>query len=129
VKSALRNFVIYVVDDDDDVREGFARLLTSAGLNVQPYPSAETFLDKADLSGPGCLLLDVTMPGVTGPETLRRLKARGSALPVVVVSAHDDQTIQRLVYDLGAKMFLRKPVDDQALLDAINWVTQAHQTR
>jgi FixJ family two-component response regulator len=116
--------IVHVVDDDDGVRTGFARLLRSAGLDVRAYPSANLFLDEVDRAAPGCVLLDITMPGISGPETLQRLKDKRDLLPVIVVSARDSEAIHRLTHDLGARMFLRKPVDDQALLDAINWVTK-----
>ena len=116
--------VVHVVDDDADVRTGFARLLRSAGLEVRAYASAERFLAEVDGAAPGCILLDVTMPGISGPEALAHLKDKRNSLPVIVVSARDTDAVQRLASALGAKMFLRKPVDDQALLDAINWVTK-----
>ena len=115
---------IHVVDDDDDVRSAFNRLLRSAGLDVRAYESAQNFLDEVDSSVPGCILLDVTMPGITGPEVLAQLRDRNNSLPVIVVSARDNEATHSLVRALGAKMFLRKPVDDQALLDAIRWITQ-----
>jgi len=115
---------IHVVDDDDDVRSAFNRLLRSAGLDVRAYESAQNFLDEVDSSVPGCILLDVTMPGITGPEVLAQLRERNNSLPVIVVSARDTEATHSLVRALGAKMFLRKPVDDQALLDAIRWITQ-----
>jgi len=115
---------IHVVDDDDDVRSAFNRLLRSAGLDVRAYESAQNFLDEVDSSVPGCVLLDVTMPGITGPEVLAQLRKRNNSLPVIVVSARDNEATHSLVRALGAKMFLRKPVDDQALLDAIRWITQ-----
>ena len=122
--SASGGLIVHIVDDDDGVRTGFARLLRSAGLDVRAYPSAEVFLDEVDRLAPGCVLLDITMPGITGPETLQRLKDRRDQLPVIVVSARDNEAIHKLTHEVGAKMFLRKPVDDQALLDAINWVTK-----
>ena len=115
---------IHVVDDDDDVRSAFNRLLRSAGLDARAYESAQNFLDEVDSSVPGCVLLDVTMPGITGPEVLAHLRDRNNLLPVIVVSARDNEATHSLVRALGAKMFLRKPVDDQALLDAIRWITQ-----
>jgi FixJ family two-component response regulator len=122
--SASGGLVVHVVDDDDGVRTGFARLLRSAGLDVRAYPSADRFLDEVDSMEPGCVLLDISIPGISGPETLQRLKGKRDLLPVIVVSARDTEAIHRLTQELGAKMFLRKPVDDQALLDAINWVTK-----
>jgi CheY-like chemotaxis protein len=118
-----RSLAIYIVDDDDDVRFGFARLIRSVGINARPYASAECFLDELVDGEQGCVLLDLTMPRVTGHHVLARLKQLGSRLPVIVVSARDDEMTRAMVRDLGAKMFLRKPVDDQALLDAINWAT------
>ena len=79
---------------------------------------------QVDSAVPGCFLLYIAIPGISGPETLQRLKYRRDQLPVIVVSARDSEAIHRLTHELGAKMFLRKPVDDQALLDAINWVTK-----
>ena len=122
--SASGGLVVHVVDDDDGVRTGFTRLLRSAGLDVRAYPSAVRFLDEIDSVAPGCVLLDIAIPGISGPGTLQRLKDKRDLLPVIVVSASDTEAVQRLTHELGAKMFLRKPVDDQALLDAINWVTK-----
>jgi FixJ family two-component response regulator len=116
--------IVHVVDDDDGVRTGFARLLRSAGIDVRAYPSADRFLDEVDSVAPGCVLLDITMPGISGPGALERLKGKRDLLPVIVVSARDSEAVHRLTHEVGARMFLRKPVDDQALLDAINWVTK-----
>jgi len=122
--SASGGQIVHVVDDDDGVRTGFARLLRSAGIDVRAYPSADRFLDEVDSVAPGCVLLDITMPGISGPGALERLKGKRDLLPVIVVSARDSDAVHRLTHDVGARMFLRKPVDDQALLDAINWVTK-----
>jgi FixJ family two-component response regulator len=122
-KADDNSLVIYIVDDDDDVRLGFARLIRSVGGNARAYASAEKFLEELADDGQGCVLLDLTMPRVTGHHVLARLKQFGSRLPVIVISARDDEVTRAMVRELGAKMFLRKPVDDQALLDAINWAT------
>src|SRR5512143_2858408 len=122
-KADENSLVIYIVDDDDDVRCGFARLIRSVGVNARPYASAERFLDELAEGEQGCILLDLTMPRVSGHHVLARLKQLGNRLPVIVVSARDDEVTRAMVRELGAKMFLRKPVDDQALLDAINWAT------
>jgi FixJ family two-component response regulator len=116
--------VVYIVDDDDDVRGGLARLLRSAGLDPRPYDCAERFLDEVRDSPGACILLDITMPRMTGPQVQARLNARHIALPVITVSARDDEETRMWARSLGARMFLRKPVDDQALLDAIDWVTR-----
>ena len=121
--------VVYIVDDDDAVREGFARLLRAAGLDPRAYGSSEQFLNEVTYSPGACVLLDITMPRMTGPEVQARLNDRHIALPVITVSARDDEETRAWARDLGARMFLRKPVDDQALLDAINWVTGGNNTR
>jgi FixJ family two-component response regulator len=123
VSKAARDLVIYIVDDDDDVRHSFARLIRSVGGNARPYASAELFLEALVPGEKGCILLDITMPRMNGQLALARLKEVGSSLPVIVISARDDEATRDVVRNLGAKMFLRKPVDDQALMDAINWAT------
>jgi FixJ family two-component response regulator len=123
VSKAEETPVIYIVDDDDDVRRGFVRLIRSVGINARAFASAESFLEVLDDGEHGCILLDITMPRITGQILLARLKKLDNRLPVIVVSARDDEVTRGMVRDLGAKMFLRKPVDDQALIDAINWAT------
>lgn len=122
VKTAAGTTVVYIVDDDDAVRNGFTRLLRAAGLDPRPYDCAERFLDEVCDMPRACILLDITMPRMTGPQVQARLNERHIALPVITVSARDDEETRAWARDLGARMFLRKPVDDQALLDAINWV-------
>lgn len=117
--------VVYILDDDDAVRSGIARLLRSAGLDSRPYESADLFLEEVVDAQGACLLLDITMPGMTGPQVQEQLNRRGIALPVITVSARDDEDTRACARSLGARMFLRKPVDDQALLDAIGWVIDA----
>jgi FixJ family two-component response regulator len=114
---------VYIVDDDDAVREGFSRLLRSAGLVARPYADAATFLEEVQDQDDGCILLDITMPGLGGSDVQAALKERGIRLPVITVSGREDDQTRRAAHGLGARMFLRKPVDAQALLDAIEWVT------
>lgn len=121
--------IVYIVDDDDAVRDGFARLLRAAGLEPRAYDSAESFLEGVGDEANACVLLDITMPHLTGPQVQARLNERRIALPVITVSARDDDETRGWARALGARMFLRKPVDDQALLDAINWVTGANHGR
>ena len=115
--------VVYIVDDDAAVRGGFTRLLRSAGLDARPCESADAFLSEVEDLPTACVLLDITMPSMTGTQVQERLRTLKMALPVIAVSARDDEHTRARTRGLGAKMFLRKPVDDQALLDAINWVT------
>jgi FixJ family two-component response regulator len=120
----VRPVVVYIVDDDEDVRTGFVRLLRSAGLEPRPYGSAECFLREVVDVPSACVLLDITLPQLTGTQVQSKLNERRIALPVITVSARDDEETRRLAHELGARLFLRKPVDDQALLDAISWVTR-----
>lgn len=124
---ATRATVVYIVDDDDAVRDGFARLLRAAGLDPRPYQSPEQFLDDITLLPGTCILLDITMPRMTGLEVQARLKSKDVAPSIIIVSARDDEETRKLARNLGARMFLRKPVDDQALLDAISWVTSSNR--
>lgn len=121
--------VVYIVDDDDAVREAFARLLRAAGLEPHPYSSAEQFLDEVRDRPRACVLLDITMPRMTGPQVQACLNDRCITLPVITVSARDDDETRTWTCELGATMFLRKPVDDQALLDAINWAVRGSYRR
>ena len=122
VGKSLEGVAIYILDDDEAVRCGFARLVRSAGLESRAYATASQFLSEVSNDGRACILLDITMPGMTGMQVQEQLNQMGITLPVITVSARDDENTRAYARSLGAKMFLRKPVDDQALLDAINWV-------
>ena len=120
--------VVYIVDDDDSVRKGLSRLMRSAGLKSQDFNSAEEFLAEVDAAQTGCVLLDITMPRLTGFQLQAELKKREIDLPVIAISARDDTDTRRMALDLGARFFFRKPVDDQALIDTIQWVlTSVHR--
>jgi FixJ family two-component response regulator len=121
---AIRDAVmIYIVEDDASVRRGLSRLMRAAGFEVRAFGSAERFLDEVDQEQRACVLLDMTMPRLTGVQVQERLRERKIQLPVIAVSARDDEEIRRAARALGAQFFFRKPVDDQALLDAIAWAT------
>lgn len=124
---SARSVIVYIVDDDEAVREGLAKLIRSAGLDPRPYGSAERFLEEVVDAQDACILLDITMPRMTGAQVQAQLTSRKLKLPVITVSAHDDEETRFWARTLGARMFLRKPVDDQALLDAIHWVTSPHR--
>ena len=116
--------VIYIVDDEESVRKGLSRLMRSAGMPYRDFASAEQFLAEMDPQQEGCVLLDITMPGLTGFQLQAELRKRGIRLPIIAVSARDDADTSGRARQLGARFFLRKPVDDQALLDAIRWVLE-----
>lgn len=113
--------MIYVIDDDDSVRRAFGRLFRSAGYNVQTFSSPDDFLGHTRQGKDACILVDIRMPGLTGFGLLERLASEETRLPVIVVSASDEANIRQHARELGAVSFFRKPVDDQALLDAIWW--------
>ncbi len=115
---------VSIVDDDDSVRKGLSRLMRSAGIQSHAYGSPEDFLAEVHNEDHACILMDITMPRMNGLELSARLRERGIFLPVIAISARDDDDTRQLARDLGVRFFLRKPVDDQALLDAISWVVQ-----
>jgi FixJ family two-component response regulator len=115
-------FCVYVVDDDESVRKALSRLLNASGYQVKAYAQAEQFLAELGPDAAGCLLLDMTMPKLSGLQTQIRMREMGRDLPVIAVSALDDNQVRERARELGASFFLRKPVDDQALMDAIAWV-------
>lgn len=115
---------VHIVDDDDSVRQGLSRLMRSAGIASHAYGSPESFLADVHNEDHACILMDITMPRMNGLELSARLGEKGITLPVIAISARDDDDTRKMARDLGVRFFLRKPVDDQALLDAISWVVQ-----
>jgi two-component system, LuxR family, response regulator FixJ len=111
---------VYIVDDDPGVRDAVALLLRSVGINARTFPSATDFLQTFDPTAPGCLVLDLRMPGMSGRELQKRLLVTGSRLPIIFVTAHGDvPTAVDAVKD-GAVDFIQKPFSDQKLLDMIH---------
>lgn len=114
---------VYILDDDESVRRSLLRLLGAAGFEAVAFDAAESFLlHIPSVTPPGCLLLDITMPHMSGLQVVQRMRAMGVSVPVIAVSARDDNETRCLAHQLGAKLFLGKPVDDRALIDAIQWV-------
>lgn len=118
-------FCVYIVDDEDSVCQALSRLMRACGYQTRTYGSPEQFLDGVAADSPGCVLMDITMPKLTGLQVQARLKAKGIDLPVIAISARDDDGVRQSARKLGASFFFHKPVDDQALLDAISWVSEA----
>lgn len=110
---------VFVVDDDEAVRKSLAWLIGSIGLAVQTYDSADAFLASWGEERPGCLVLDVRMPGMSGLELQEALARRGSTLPVIIVTGHADVPMAVRALKAGAIDFIEKPVNDQVLLDRI----------
>lgn len=109
---------VYIVDDDEAVRDSMRLLLESSGFLARDFASADLFL-RADSADMGCLLLDLHMPGISGLELLRMIRARGVSRPVIVISGRRDPVLDAEVWAAGASALLSKPFDDQQLLDLI----------
>ena len=113
--------LVIVVDDDASLRKALVFLLESVGWRVAAYDSAETFLAALDgLTQPGCLILDVRMPLMSGLELQRTLNERDIQLPVIFLTGHADVTIAVQAMKFGASDFIEKPFKDQTLLDAVS---------
>jgi FixJ family two-component response regulator len=113
--------LVYVVDDDESVRRALRRLLHSWGLRARTFASATEFLDSGSREEDACLIADIRMPGLGGLDLHRELLAKGSTIPVIFITAFDTAETREQAKALGAAGYFRKPVDDQALLDAIRW--------
>jgi FixJ family two-component response regulator len=111
--------LIAVVDDDDSVRRSTRRLLESFGFRAAAFESAEGFLTFGQLQDTSCLILDVRMPGMDGLELQTQLAAAGSGIPIIFITAYDDEESRRRALRAGAVAFLGKPFTDQQLLQAI----------
>jgi FixJ family two-component response regulator len=111
--------VVFVVDDDESVRKALKRLIKSAGFQVETFASAEDFLNYVHRDALGCLIIDVRMPGLSGLDLQSELAASGSKMPVIFITAHDDDQARLRAVKGGAVAFLQKPFEEQALLHAI----------
>lgn len=112
--------LISVVDDDESVRESLPDLLRVIGFDARAFSSAEEFLDSGYVGQTGCLILDIAMPGMTGPELQNELKIRRSKVPIIFITAHADETTRPRMLENGAVECLSKPFSETALLDALN---------
>jgi two-component system response regulator FixJ len=111
--------IIYVIDDDEAVRQSLEFLLKTAGIVVRGLESAKAFLDILPEVKSGCVVTDVRMPGMTGIDLLRRLKETNPDLPVVVITGHGDISLAVEAMKIGAVDFLEKPFDDDQLIAAV----------
>jgi len=107
--------LVHIVDDDPAIRDSLAMLVESAGLAAIAYPDAETFL-AAEIGAPGCVVADVRMPGMSGIDLLRVMRARGIDLPLIVISGHADVAMAVQALKEGACDFFEKPFDDDVFL-------------
>jgi FixJ family two-component response regulator len=111
---------VFIVDDDEAVRGSLKLLLKTIGVPAQAYASAQEFLDTFDAQRPGCLVLDIRMPGMSGLELQEALNARGALLPIIFITGHGDVPMAVEAMQRGALDFLQKPFRDQDLLDRIH---------
>lgn len=110
---------VFIVDDDHGVRESVRILMRSIGVESEAFSSADEFLRSYDPDKPGCLVLDVRMPGMSGLELQERLASLGSTLPIIFVSAHGDIPMAVEAIKAGASDFVQKPFRDQKLIDRV----------
>jgi len=111
---------VFVVDDDEAIREALVNLLESEGLRARVFPSTEAFLEKWNEEMAGCLVLDVRLPGASGVELQEKLIASGIRIPIIFMTAHGDVPMVRKVMKAGAVEFLSKPFQREELLSAIH---------
>ena len=112
--------LVSVVDDDESVRESLPDLLNEFGFASQTFSSAEEFLASDGISRTKCLILDIAMPGMGGPDLQRELKRRRSDIPIIFITGQRDETVRAHMLEQGAIACLFKPFNDTALLDALN---------
>ncbi|QIA20738.1 MULTISPECIES: response regulator [unclassified Mesorhizobium] len=112
--------LVSVVDDDESVRESLPDLIKEFGFSVRAFSSAEEFLASDIVDKTKCLILDVSMPGMTGPDLQRELERRGLPIPIVFITAHRDDTVRPRLLERGAVECLFKPFSDAALQKALS---------
>jgi FixJ family two-component response regulator len=114
-----RQLLSVVVDDDESVRESLPDLLREFGFTAEAFSSAEEFLSSGCVDETSCLILDIAMPGMSGPELQQELKRRRNEVPIIFITGQRDEVIRAQVLKQGAAGFLLKPFSDDALLTAI----------
>jgi FixJ family two-component response regulator len=119
VESGRAGKYVAVVDDDRSVGIALCRLLRAAGIEAKAFESAASFLDSLGEQSPDCLVLDVQMPGMNGLELQQRLKDVAASLPVIMITGRDEASIHAICMAMGASSYLRKPLNDDDLLDAV----------
>ena len=110
---------VYVIDDDVAVRRFLEDLIESVSLRVEAYASAQEFLDAFDPGAPGCVVLDIRMPGMSGLELQRELAERAISLPIIILTGHGDVQIAVRAMRAGAVDFIEKPFNNELLLDSV----------
>lgn len=118
---ACSHQTVFLVDDDEHLREYLKNLLESAGLDVRVYGSAQKFLDLYDINQAGCLVSDIMMPDINGLDFQAMLKDRGIFIPVILISAHGDVSMTKTALKKGALDFIEKPINPIEFLDSVKY--------
>ena len=121
--------VVHIVDDDDSLRHGLASLLRSVGLNPKTYSTTQEFLQTDRLEAPGCIVLDIRLPGISGLDFQEQLVALGIRLPVILMTGHGDIPMSVRAMKAGAVDFLPKPFRDQDMIDAVTIAINRDRTQ
>jgi FixJ family two-component response regulator len=120
VTEIVKRPLVSVVDDSESVRESLPDLLREFGYSVRAFSSAEEFLASDCVGKTKCLILDIAMPGMTGPDLQRELMVRGQEIPIIFITAQADETFRTRLLEQGAVECLLKPFSDTALFEALN---------
>lgn len=123
---AVLSPLIHLIDDDEAVRSSLALLISTVGLRVQAWPDPQAFMTGFDRQTIGAIVLDVRMPGISGLTVLDTLVAQGVDQPVIMLTGHGTVEMCRRAFKAGAAEFLEKPVDDEALLEALQNAVRQH---
>jgi len=116
----LSDTIVYIVDDDELIRDSLAQLVKSVGLKAETFPSAQSFLDAELSDQPNCLVLDIRMPGMSGLDLQDELEKRDFSIPIIFITGHGTVPMSVRAMKAGAVDFLQKPFEDQELLDTIH---------
>jgi FixJ family two-component response regulator len=119
-KKANKPYVVSVVDDDKAVRDALGNLLESVGLDVEPFASAEEFVESDDVNNRACLILDVQLPRMSGLELQHHLSTKSDRLPIIFITAHTNDEVRSRALQAGAVSFLYKPFSSEELLSAVH---------
>lgn len=125
----MKKPIVQIVDDDVELVESFRLLLETMGWEVETFSDGATFLEKGDRTGPGCIVLDMRMPGMTGLEVQERLEKEGCTLPVIFLSAHGTISLAVQTVRNGALDFLEKPVEPMAFVQKVSQAISASVAR
>ena len=124
-----KDITVFIVDDDESVRRALKRLIKVAGFKAQTFGSARQFIDSGHYQSVGVLVLDVRMPEMSGLELQKHLIDSGSDMAIIFITAHQDIQARRMALEAGAIDFLKKPFEDQTLLDAIQRASDRYSSQ